>query len=72
MSVCGASMPKRLSWSVSVCRANIPEEFLEEVSAVGERIDGVVQEEALLMKVDVEGLEPAVMASAQGLLRTYK
>lgn len=47
-------------------------ELLEEVSAVGERVDEVVQEDVLLMKVDVEGLEPGVMASAQGLLRNYR
>ena len=50
----------------------VPAELLEEVSAVGERVDEVVQEDVLLMKVDVEGLEPGVMASAQGLLRNYR
>lgn len=54
------------------CRNNIPEEFLEKVTAVGARVDDVVQEDVLLLKVDVEGFEPAVIASAEGLLQNHK
>lgn len=54
------------------CRNLISEEFLEEVKAVGERVDEVVQEDVLLMKVDVEGLEPAVIASSEDLLYNNK
>ena len=42
------------------------------MKAVGQRVDEVVQEDVVLMKVDVEGLETAVMASSQDLLHTYR
>lgn len=57
---------------LNVDRSNIPEEFLEKVTAVGARVDDVVQEDVLLLKVDVEGFEPAVIASAEGLLQNHK
>lgn len=44
----------------------------EIVHALGERVDMVVQEEVLLLKVDVEGLEPAVMHSSTRLLDKHK
>lgn len=44
----------------------------ETVQAVGERVDEVVHEDVLLLKVDVEGLEPAVMKSCSGLLDKHK
>ena len=50
----------------------IPENKLERWNATGERVDDIVQEDVLLMKVDVEGLEPGVIASAAGLLQHYK
>ena len=42
------------------------------VQAMGERVDEVVHEDVLLLKVDVEGLEPAVMKSCSGLLDKHK
>ncbi|KAL3144968.1 hypothetical protein ABBQ32_003472 [Trebouxia sp. C0010 RCD-2024] len=44
----------------------------EIVYALGERVDMVVEEEVLLLKVDVEGLEPAVMHSSTRLLDKHK
>ena len=43
----------------------------EVVQALGERVDTVVKEDVLLLKADVEGLEPAVMHSATRLLDKY-
>lgn len=43
----------------------------EIVKAMGERVDEVVGEDVLLLKVDVEGLEPGVIKSANGLLESY-
>ena len=42
------------------------------MKAVGQRVDEVVQEDVVLMKVDVEGLETAVMTSSQDLMHTYR
>ena len=42
------------------------------MQALGERVDEVVHEEVLLLKADVEGLEPAVLKSASGLLDRHK
>ena len=42
------------------------------VKALGERVDEVVHEDVVLMKVDVEGLEPAVMQSSTALLQNHK
>lgn len=42
------------------------------VKAVGERIDEVVHEDVVLLKLDVEGHEPGVIKSAKGLLANHK
>ena len=39
---------------------------------MGERVDEVVQEDVVLLKVDVEGHEPGVIQSATGLLDGYR
>ncbi len=39
---------------------------------MGERVDEVVGEDVVLLKADVEGLEPGVIESAKGLLESYK
>ncbi|KAA6428036.1 MAG: hypothetical protein FRX49_02697 [Trebouxia sp. A1-2] len=44
----------------------------EMVTAMGERVDEVVAENVVLLKADVEGLEPGVIQSAKGLLESYK
>ncbi len=44
----------------------------EIVKAMGERVDEVVGEDVVLLKADVEGLEPGVIESAKGLLESYK
>lgn len=43
----------------------------EVVQALGERVDTLVKEDVLLLKVDVEGLEPAVLHSATRLFDKY-
>ena len=45
---------------------------LEVIHAVGERLDEVVHEDVLLLKVDVEGYEPGVIDSAEDLLADYQ
>ena len=54
------------------CRAIISEDELEVVKAMGERVDEVVREDVVLLKVDVEGHEPGVIQSATGLLDGYR
>ena len=39
----------------------------ETVQVKGERVDAVVQEDVLLMKMDVEGFEPVAFNSAKGV-----
>ena len=60
-------------WCVLVqwCRGIDNHGDYEVVQALGERVDTVVKEDVLLLKVDVEGLEPAVMHSATRLLDRY-
>ena len=55
-------------------RAYAEEEWneLEIVHAMGERIDEVVHEDVLLLKVDVEGFEPGVIDSAEDVFADYQ
>ena len=54
------------------CRQINNKRDLEVVEAIGERVDDVVQEDVLLLKVDVEGHEPGVIKSAKSLIESYK
>jgi hypothetical protein len=54
------------------CRSVDNQGDYEIVKAMGERVDEVVGEDVLLLKADVEGLEPGVIQSAKGLLESYK
>ena len=54
------------------CRAIDNRGDFEIVQALGERVDTVVEEDVLLLKVDVEGLEPAVLHSSTRLLDKHK
>ena len=38
----------------------------------GERVDSLVRENVLLLKLDVEGFEPTAFRSSQGLLKNYR
>lgn len=38
----------------------------------GERVDSVVMENVLLMKLDVEGFEPTAFESSKGIIDKYK
>lgn len=44
----------------------------ERFTAIAERIDSVVAEDVVLMKMDVEGFEPTAYASAKGLLDGFR
>ena len=54
------------------CRSVDNQGDYEIVKAMGERVDEVVGEYVVLLKADVEGLEPGVIESAKGLLQSYK
>ena len=54
------------------CRSVDNQGDYEIVKAMGERVDEVVDEDVVLLKADVEGLEPGVIESAKGLLQSYK
>ena len=54
-----------------VCRGVDNHGDYEVVQALGERVDTLVKEDVLLLKVDVEGLEPAVLHSATRLFDKY-
>lgn len=56
---------------VQVCRGVDNHGDYEVVQALGERVDNLVKEDVLLLKVDVEGLEPAVLHSATRLFDKY-
>lgn len=55
-----------------LCRSVDNQGDYEMVTAMGERVDEVVAENVVLLKADVEGLEPGVIQSAKGLLESYK
>jgi hypothetical protein len=38
----------------------------------GERVDSLVRENVLLLKLDVEGFEPTAFQSSQGLLKNHR
>lgn len=44
----------------------------ERLEVAGERVDSVVQEDVLLMKVDVEGFEPTAFQSSKGILDSFR
>ena len=54
------------------CRAidNVGE--YERIEVAGERVDSVVQEDVLLMKLDVEGFEPTAFQSSKGILDSFR
>lgn len=55
-----------------VCRSIDNEGAYDFITVKGERVDSVVQEDVLLMKLDVEGFEPTAFQSSKGILDTYK
>jgi hypothetical protein len=44
----------------------------EVLEVRGERVDAVIRESVLLMKLDVEGFEPAAFQSAKGILDAFR
>ena len=44
----------------------------ERIEVAGERVDSVVQEDVLLMKLDVEGFEPTAFQSSKGILDSFR
>ena len=44
----------------------------ELIEVAGERVDSVVQEDVLLMKLDVEGFEPTAFQSSKGILDSFR
>eukprot|EP00884_Botryococcus_braunii_P020609 jgi/Botrbrau1/7231/Bobra.0021s0016.1 len=44
----------------------------EKVEVAGERLDAVVKEDVALLKIDVEGFEPDVFASASRIFKSYR
>ena len=57
---------------MNCCRSIDNEGDYEKVMAVGERVDEVVQEDVILMKMDVEGFEPKALDSAKGIWDNYR
>jgi hypothetical protein len=55
-----------------VCRSIDNEGAYDFIKVKGERVDSVVQEDVLLMKLDVEGFEPTAFQSSKGILDSYK
>ena len=54
------------------CRAIDNEGAYELVEVTGERVDSLVREDTLLIKLDVEGFEPTAFRSSTGLLEQYR
>ena len=54
------------------CRAIDNEGAYELVEVTGERVDSLVRENTLLIKLDVEGFEPTAFRSSSGLLEQYR
>ena len=50
------------------CRAIDNEGAYELVEVAGERVDSLIREDVLLIKLDVEGFEPTAFRSSSGLL----
>ena len=42
------------------------------VEVAGERVDSLIREDVLLVKLDVEGFEPTAFRSSSGLLDHYR
>ncbi len=55
-----------------LCRAIDNEGAYELVEVAGERIDSLIRENVLLIKLDVEGFEPTAFRSSSGLLDHYR
>ncbi|EIE24267.1 hypothetical protein COCSUDRAFT_65824 [Coccomyxa subellipsoidea C-169] len=53
------------------CRSIDNEGAYDFITVKGERVDSIVQEDVLLMKLDVEGFEPTAFQSSKGILDTY-
>lgn len=60
------------SKQTNCCRNIDNEGEYEHIEVKGERVDSVVQEDVLLMKLDVEGFEPVAFQSSMGILDNYK
>ena len=72
---CAASSPKSHvpCQTGDITRRSIDNEGAYDfVEVKGERVDSVVQEDVLLMKLDVEGFEPTAFQSSKGILDSYK
>ncbi|KAK9906760.1 hypothetical protein WJX75_007525 [Coccomyxa subellipsoidea] len=71
-------VPQRGIWgTASIGGGNIDRSIDNEgaydfIKVKGERVDSVVQEDVLLMKLDVEGFEPTAFQSSKGILDSYK
>ena len=72
MSVLSVMSVLPASHNYDHCRSVDNQGDYEIVQAMGERVDEVVGEDVVLLKADVEGLEPGVIESAKGLLESYK
>ncbi len=55
-----------------MCRSIDNEGAYDFIEVKGERVDSVVQEDVLIMKLDVEGFEPTAFQSSKGILDSYK
>lgn len=44
----------------------------EIVAAVSERVDSLIQEDALVVKIDVEGFEPSAFKSMKGVFDNHE
>jgi hypothetical protein len=55
-----------------LCRGIDNEGEYEKIQVIGERVDAVVKEDVVLIKMDVEGFEPTAFASASGLFDNHK
>jgi Methyltransferase FkbM domain len=53
------------------CRGIDNKGAYEHLMLRGERVDAVVNEDVLLLKMDVEGFEPAVLKSSKGLFDRF-
>lgn len=42
------------------------------VTALSERVDDIIREDALVIKLDVEGFEPSALASIHGVFENYR
>lgn len=61
-----------LKWVLLHCRAIDNEGAYENIEVHGERVDSVVKEDVLLIKLDVEGFEPTAFRSSKALFDKYR